>query len=135
MERICSRNPGPSAWPWTSAAGMAAARMTFSSSPVIVSVQPLSLGISRTPRTSLDGITPCCLSRPAMSVNRPALRLGVDDVRRAHPGDRAALVDIVAVAFAHDPAWTFLLGADYGRLAPRFAGALFGPGSTREACG
>ncbi len=74
---------------------------------------------------SLDRITPCCLSRPAISVNRPALPLGVDDVRRAHPGDRAGLVDTVATAFAHDPAWTFLLGADYGRLAPRFAGALF----------
>ncbi len=30
-----------------------------------------------------------------------------------------------AAAFAHDPAWSFLLGDDYDRLAPHFAGALF----------
>ena len=35
------------------------------------------------------------------------------------------MVDVVAAAFAHDPAWTFLLGTDYDRLAPRFAGVLF----------
>jgi GNAT superfamily N-acetyltransferase len=38
----------------------------------------------------------------------------------------------VAAAFAHDPAWAFLLGADYDRLAPLFAGALF---DTRVASG
>jgi GNAT superfamily N-acetyltransferase len=32
---------------------------------------------------------------------------------------------VVAAAFAHDPAWAFLLGDDYDRLAPHFAGALF----------
>jgi len=31
----------------------------------------------------------------------------------------------VAAAFARDPAWAFLLGSDYDRLAPEFAGALF----------
>jgi GNAT superfamily N-acetyltransferase len=31
----------------------------------------------------------------------------------------------VSAAFAHDPAWLFLLGDDYDRLAPHFAGALF----------
>ncbi len=35
------------------------------------------------------------------------------------------MVDAVAAAFAHDPAWTFLLGTDYDRLAPLFAGVLF----------
>ena len=38
----------------------------------------------------------------------------------------------VAAAFAHDPAWAFLLGADYDRLAPAFACALF---DTRVASG
>jgi GNAT superfamily N-acetyltransferase len=32
---------------------------------------------------------------------------------------------VVAAAFAHDPAWAFLLDDDYDRLAPHFAGALF----------
>jgi GNAT superfamily N-acetyltransferase len=31
----------------------------------------------------------------------------------------------VADAFAHDPAWSFLLGDEYDRLAPLFAAALF----------
>ncbi len=34
------------------------------------------------------------------------------------------LTTIVA-AFADDPCWTYLLGSDYPRLAPLFAGALF----------
>jgi GNAT superfamily N-acetyltransferase len=48
-------------------------------------------------------------------------------VRRATPGDRAGVVGTVAAAFARDPAWRFLLGAgaDYARLAPELAGALF----------
>jgi GNAT superfamily N-acetyltransferase len=49
----------------------------------------------------------------------------VDGVRLAHLGDRVALTVNVAAAFAHDPAWAFFLGADYDRLAPVFAGALF----------
>ena len=49
----------------------------------------------------------------------------MDDVRRANRADRAAVVDAVAAAFARDPAWTFLLGTDYDRLAPLFAGVLF----------
>jgi len=32
---------------------------------------------------------------------------------------------VVAAAFAHDPAWSFLFGEDYDRLAPHFAGVLF----------
>ncbi|MGH2864580.1 MAG: GNAT family N-acetyltransferase [Solirubrobacteraceae bacterium] len=31
----------------------------------------------------------------------------------------------VAAAFAQDPAWAFMLGDEYERLAPQFAGALF----------
>jgi GNAT superfamily N-acetyltransferase len=36
-----------------------------------------------------------------------------------------AVTTTVAAAFAHDPAWSFLCGADYDRLAPNFARALF----------
>lgn len=46
-------------------------------------------------------------------------------VRLARPDDRAAVVHTVLRAFAQDPAWGFMLGADYGRLAPLMAGALF----------
>jgi GNAT superfamily N-acetyltransferase len=47
--------------------------------------------------------------------------------RPADRGDRSAVAAAVAAAFAHDPAWIFLLGDDYDRLAPGFAGALFDP--------
>src|ERR1700684_3661911 len=50
---------------------------------------------------------------------------GNDDVRQAGRGDRATVTASVAGAFAHDPAWLFLLEAEYDRLAPLFAGALF----------
>lgn len=46
-------------------------------------------------------------------------------VRKASPDDRAGVVASVVAAFAGDPAWAFLLGAEYERLAPLFAGALF----------
>ena len=46
-------------------------------------------------------------------------------VRRAQPSDRTAVVATVIAAFAGDPAWVFLLGGEYDRLAPHFAGALF----------
>jgi GNAT superfamily N-acetyltransferase len=49
----------------------------------------------------------------------------MDGVRVAQPGDRAPLTSNVAAAFSRDPAWAFLLGDDYERLAPLFAGALF----------
>jgi GNAT superfamily N-acetyltransferase len=35
------------------------------------------------------------------------------------------VVASVVAAFAHDPAWAFMLGAEYEHLAPLFAGALF----------
>ena len=35
------------------------------------------------------------------------------------------MVASVAAAFAQDPAWAFMLGTEYERLAPQFAGALF----------
>jgi GNAT superfamily N-acetyltransferase len=47
------------------------------------------------------------------------------DARQAQHGDRAAVTAAVAAAFAKDPAWSFLHGDDYERLAPQFAGALF----------
>jgi GNAT superfamily N-acetyltransferase len=47
------------------------------------------------------------------------------DARPARQEDRAAVTAAVAAAFAHDPAWSFLHGDDYERLAPHFAGALF----------
>jgi GNAT superfamily N-acetyltransferase len=46
-------------------------------------------------------------------------------VRKAAPEERPAVVATVVAAFAQDPAWAFILGEDYGRLAPHFAGALF----------
>jgi GNAT superfamily N-acetyltransferase len=46
-------------------------------------------------------------------------------VRQASADDREATVATVAAAFVRDPAWAFLLGEGYERLAPRFAGALF----------
>ncbi len=47
------------------------------------------------------------------------------DVRPARRTDRSAVVETVSAAFVHDPAWSFLLGEEYHRLAPHFAGALF----------
>ncbi|HXQ58466.1 MAG TPA: GNAT family N-acetyltransferase [Acidimicrobiales bacterium] len=46
-------------------------------------------------------------------------------VRLARTVDRGPVVATVAAAFARDPAWSFLCGDDYDRLAPQFAGALF----------
>jgi GNAT superfamily N-acetyltransferase len=46
-------------------------------------------------------------------------------VREALPQERSAVVATVVAAFAHDPAWAFILGEDYRRLAPHFAGSLF----------
>ncbi len=46
-------------------------------------------------------------------------------VRTAQPDDRAAVLTTIVAAFADDPCWTYLLGSDYPRLAPLFAGALF----------
>ena len=53
-------------------------------------------------------------------------------VRVAQVGDREAVTAVVSAAFAHDPAWSFLLGDDYDGLAPLFAGALF---DTRVSAG
>lgn len=47
------------------------------------------------------------------------------EVRLASTEDRANVVANVAAAFAQDPAWAFMLGDEYERLAPLFAGALF----------
>ena len=49
----------------------------------------------------------------------------MEGVRPARRTDRAAVIDTVSAAFARDPAWSFLLGEEYDRLAPDFAGALF----------
>jgi GNAT superfamily N-acetyltransferase len=46
-------------------------------------------------------------------------------VRRALPRERSAVATTIAAAFAEDPAWAFILGAEYSRLAADFAGALF----------
>lgn len=46
-------------------------------------------------------------------------------VRLATSADRAPVVATIAAAFVGDPAWSFLLGGDYDRMAPIFAGALF----------
>lgn len=46
-------------------------------------------------------------------------------VRAASVADRPDVVATVVAAFAADPCWTYLLGVDYPRLAPLFAGALF----------
>src|ERR1700722_13841210 len=47
------------------------------------------------------------------------------EVRQAAAEDRAGVVASVAAAFAQDPAWAYMLGTGYERLAPQFAGALF----------
>lgn len=46
-------------------------------------------------------------------------------IRRALSIDRAEVVKTVTAAFAEDPAWGWLLGNEYERLAPEFVGALF----------
>jgi ribosomal protein S18 acetylase RimI-like enzyme len=46
-------------------------------------------------------------------------------VRRALPRERSPVATTIAAAFAEDPAWAFILGAEYRRLAADFAGALF----------
>ncbi|HTA33874.1 MAG TPA: GNAT family N-acetyltransferase [Solirubrobacteraceae bacterium] len=46
-------------------------------------------------------------------------------VREAVPEERVGVVATVVAAFAQDPAWAFILGEDYERLAPHFAGSLF----------
>jgi GNAT superfamily N-acetyltransferase len=46
-------------------------------------------------------------------------------IRKASPDDRTGVVATVVAAFANDPAWAFMLGAEYEQLAPLFAGALF----------
>lgn len=49
------------------------------------------------------------------------------DVRLATPSDVEAIADTVAAAFAVDPAWTFILGADALPLRRAFATALLVP--------
>lgn len=46
-------------------------------------------------------------------------------VRRAAPDEREGVAAMVAAAFAQDPAWAFIFGEEYERLAAHFAGALF----------
>jgi GNAT superfamily N-acetyltransferase len=46
-------------------------------------------------------------------------------VRQAESHERPVVVASVTAAFAKDPAWAFILNAEYERLAPHFAGALF----------
>jgi hypothetical protein len=46
-------------------------------------------------------------------------------VRRALPSERSAVAAMVAAAFSADPAWTFIFGSEYERLAQHFAAALF----------
>jgi len=46
-------------------------------------------------------------------------------IRQALPEERSGVVATVVAAFAQDPAWAFILGEDYGRLAAHFAGSLF----------
>jgi GNAT superfamily N-acetyltransferase len=46
-------------------------------------------------------------------------------VRRAEREDRSMVLATVTAAFARDPAWQFLLGGQYEKVAPLFAGALF----------
>lgn len=46
-------------------------------------------------------------------------------VRRAESSDQGPVTATVVAAFARDPAWAFILGGAYDRLAPQFAGALF----------
>ena len=65
-------------------------------------------------------------ARSGRRIWAPPFSVGpIHDVRQAETLDRAAVTRSVAAAFAHDPAWAFLLGDDYERLAPFFAGALF----------
>ncbi len=49
----------------------------------------------------------------------------------AGPADRASVVRTVVAAFSCDPAWAFICGGDYERVAPIFARALF-DGRVRE---
>lgn len=46
-------------------------------------------------------------------------------IRQALPDDRPGVVATVVAAFAQDPGWAFIFGAEYKRLAADFAGALF----------
>jgi ribosomal protein S18 acetylase RimI-like enzyme len=46
-------------------------------------------------------------------------------VRRASAGERDGVVGTVTAAFREDPAWRYLLGMRYARLATELAGALF----------
>jgi GNAT superfamily N-acetyltransferase len=46
-------------------------------------------------------------------------------IRQALVQERSGVVATVVAAFAQDPAWAFILGEDYGRLAAHFAGSLF----------
>jgi len=46
-------------------------------------------------------------------------------IRRASAEDRGEVVRIVTAAFRDDPGWGWLLGGEYERVAPLFAGALF----------
>jgi GNAT superfamily N-acetyltransferase len=47
------------------------------------------------------------------------------DVRIAVRSDRDAVVNTVVAAFAHDLAWSFMHQAEFDRIAPLLAGALF----------
>ncbi len=51
--------------------------------------------------------------------------MGGGAIRRAAAGDREAVLACVSEAFAQDPAWAFILGGEYERLATDFAAALF----------
>jgi GNAT superfamily N-acetyltransferase len=46
-------------------------------------------------------------------------------IRHALADERSGVAATVTAAFAEDPAWAFILGEEYGRLAGRFAAALF----------
>ena len=46
-------------------------------------------------------------------------------VRQATRRDRATVTATIAMAFADDPAWRYLLGSHYNDHAPHFASALF----------
>lgn len=46
-------------------------------------------------------------------------------VRIARPEDRERVLQTVVGAFSADPAWAFICGEDYARVAPHFAGTLF----------
>jgi GNAT superfamily N-acetyltransferase len=49
----------------------------------------------------------------------------VPAIRRASSAERSQVVATVTAAFLGDPAWGFLMGDDYERLAPEFARVLF----------